>query len=143
MDYLIYSMLLGFTFLLLLLSYDIACQWSCNFEKCVNENVPPNIRINLASVSICYAIPKKHYRIHSANHSRWSLSYLDYVGRTYGEGIESQWAHMNPISLSAREMSPAQRRDVLNDHWGAWIWQKIINFSTSAALHSDHFEAYL
>ena len=57
-----------------------------------------------------------------------SFNFLPGVGRTYGEGIESGWSHMNPISMSTKEMGPALRQEVLDDHWGSWNWMKILNF---------------
>jgi hypothetical protein len=50
------------------------------------------------------------------------------VGRTYGEGIESGWSHMNPVSMSTKEMAPSARREVIDDHWGSWNHQKTIGF---------------
>ncbi|KZT06944.1 uncharacterized protein LAESUDRAFT_628534, partial [Laetiporus sulphureus 93-53] len=57
----------------------------------------------------------------------YSLNYLRKVRWTYSEGIESSWSHMNPIALSAQEMELAMRQEVLDDHWSAWNWGKIIN----------------
>ncbi|KZT12103.1 uncharacterized protein LAESUDRAFT_625428, partial [Laetiporus sulphureus 93-53] len=49
-------------------------------------------------------IPKNHIPVHGPDHMRYSLNYLSKVGCMYGEGIESSWSHMNPITLSAQEM---------------------------------------
>ncbi|KAH9911956.1 uncharacterized protein BXZ73DRAFT_21051, partial [Epithele typhae] len=73
-----------------------------------------------------FAIPKKHWHVHGANHAQWSLNYLQYVGRTYGEGVESHWGHMNPVHTSTCEMEPGGRHEVVDDHEGAWNWQKIV-----------------
>lgn len=43
---------------------------------------------------------------------------------------------MNPIALSAQEMGPAMRQEVLDDHWGAWNWGKIINMGEFLGLCS-------
>lgn len=111
------------------LTYDIACQYSKNFAKRVAE-FPPSMRLNQAIIdAIKWAIPKKHWRVHGeANHSQCSLNYLPCSGRTYGEGVETGWAHMNPVSMSTKEMAPAARREVVNDRWGSWNWQKIFGF---------------
>ncbi|KAI0696131.1 hypothetical protein C8T65DRAFT_583713 [Cerioporus squamosus] len=136
MDYLFFSTLVGVVIIILLISYDIACQWNRNLLSRM-ANFPVDMWIDLSRTTLRFAIPKKHSRIHGANHSRYSFNFLPFVGRTYGEGIESHWSHMNPIALSAREMSPGVRHEHLNDHWGAWNWQKIIRFGTSflKALH--------
>ncbi|RDX40229.1 hypothetical protein OH76DRAFT_1366517, partial [Lentinus brumalis] len=127
MDYLVFSTILGVV-LLLLISYDIACQWHKKLAKRAREDLPPHIRREIEDLQIRFAIPKKHIRVHGPNHSRFSFNFLRWVGRTYGEGIEAHWAHMNPVALSAREMGPGMRREHMNDHWGAWNWQKIIGF---------------
>ncbi|RDX40435.1 hypothetical protein OH76DRAFT_1459514 [Lentinus brumalis] len=127
MDYLFFSTLLGVIIIILLVSYDIACQWSINLVKRMAD-FPIDMWLDLSRTTLRYAIPKKHFRVHGPNHSRFSFNFLRGVGRTYGEGIESHWSHMNPVALSAREMSPGVRHEHLNDHWGAWNWQKIVGF---------------
>ncbi|TFK79970.1 hypothetical protein K466DRAFT_504692 [Polyporus arcularius HHB13444] len=128
MDYLVFSTILGMM-LMILISYDIACQWHKKLARRAREDLPPHIRTDISGLSLRYAIPKKHIRVHGPNHSRFSFNFLRWVGRTYAEGIEAHWAHMNPVSLSAREMGPGQRREHMDDHWGAWNWQKIIGFA--------------
>lgn len=34
---------------------------------------------------------------------------------------------MNPISMATKEMGPAMRHEVLDDHWSSWNWTKIQN----------------
>ncbi|TFK80097.1 hypothetical protein K466DRAFT_667830 [Polyporus arcularius HHB13444] len=128
MDYLLFNTILGLT-LLFLISYDIACQWHKKLARRALEDLPEHLRTDISKLSIRYAIPKKHIRVHGADHSRWSFNFIRWVGRTYAEGIESLWAHANPVSLSAREMGPGMRREHLNDHWGGWNWQKILGFA--------------
>ena len=126
-DFVLFSTLMGSS-LNLLLSYDIACQWSRNLLKRMRE-LPEALQLEADTMpAIRYSIPKKHYRVHGPNHSQYSLNYQQHVGRTYGEGIESQWSHLNPIALSTREMSPGACHEVLNDNWGAWNWQKVLSF---------------
>ncbi|OJT14652.1 hypothetical protein TRAPUB_8795 [Trametes pubescens] len=128
MDYLVLSTVLGIL-LSLLFSYDIACQWYKHLFKRMLEDYPPEMHIDRSKIDeIRFAIPKKHFRVHGPNHSHFSLNFLPRVGRTYGEGIETQWGVLNPLALSTREMSPGMRHEVFNDHWGAWNWQKTIGF---------------
>ncbi|KAI0074003.1 hypothetical protein K474DRAFT_1677445 [Panus rudis PR-1116 ss-1] len=129
MDYLILSTLLGVFILLLFLSYDIACQFSKNFAKRV-DNFPSAMQLDLSAIRLHWGIPKKHLAVHGPNHSKYSFNYLPHVGRTYGEGIESGWSHINPMALSTREMSPGARHETLDDHWGAWNWGKIIGMGS-------------
>lgn len=123
MDYILLASLM-LTSVTLFVTYDIACQFSKNFGK-RNQTFPPCMRLsNERAQEIRWAIPKAHYEGHGENHEHLCLNYLQYVGRSYGEGIESQWAHMNPTSMSTKEMAPSVRRETLDDHWSSWNWRK-------------------
>ena len=124
-DYLIISTLSGIFLIILFISYDIACQYSKNFRKRMDK-LSNEMQVIPTDVQIHWAIPKKHIAVHGSNHSQYSFNFLAGVGRTYGEGIESSWSHMNPVSTSTREMSPALRHETMNDHWGSWNWQKTL-----------------
>ena len=118
--------------ILLFISYDVACQYSINFKKRIAD-LPQDLQVIPPTVRIHWAIPKKHIAVHGPNHSKYSFNFLPGVGRTYGEGIESSWSHLNPISMSTREMGPAYRQEVLNDHWGSWNWEKVLNLGVVLA----------
>lgn len=127
-DYIVLSTLIGMT-TLLLISYDIACQYSKNFAK-RGSDFPPCMRLQPETAeNLRWAIPKKHWPNHGRkDHSQYSFNFIRWVGRTYGEGIEASWAHMNAVSMSTKEMAPSARQEVLDDHWSAWNWHKIRNF---------------
>ncbi|PIL29361.1 hypothetical protein GSI_09412 [Ganoderma sinense ZZ0214-1] len=129
MDYLYFSTLLGVV-LVILISYDIVCQWARHLFKRMFEWFPSEMHVTQTQLEeMRFAIPKKHFRVHGGSpHSQYSFNYLPRVGRTYGERIETHWSHMNPLALSTREMSIGMRHDVLNDNWGAWNWQKTLEF---------------
>ncbi|OJT05532.1 hypothetical protein TRAPUB_3648 [Trametes pubescens] len=97
-----------------------------NFERRMARNFPEEMRLDLEDVNVRWMIPKNHIAVHGPKHSRYSLNFNDKVGRTYGEGVESSWSHLNPASMSTREMALATRHEVLDDHMGAWNWQKVI-----------------
>ncbi|KAI0643898.1 hypothetical protein C8Q79DRAFT_1002434 [Trametes meyenii] len=122
MDYLLVSTLLGVFVLFLVISYDIACQYCRNFEARLERNFPADKRPDLEEV-------KNHIAVHGPHHSQFSLNFADKVARTYGEGVELSWSHLNPVSVSTREMALATRHEVLNDHMGSWNWQKTIGFA--------------
>lgn len=128
MDYILLCTLIG-TLVPVFLTYDIACQYSKHFARRVAE-FPPCMRLDQDRVaSMKWAIPKKHWRVHGEkNHSQFSLNYQLYAGRTYGEGIETGWAHMNPVSMSTKEMAYFARRELIDEHWGSWNWQKTLAF---------------
>ena len=133
MDYLYFSTLLGVV-LIILISYDIVCQWARHLFERMVKYFPVEMHIDRAKIEeVRFAIPKKHFRVHGGSpHSQYSFNYLPRVGRTYGERIETHWGHMNPVTLSTREMSPPLRHEVMNDHWASWNWQKLIELGALA-----------
>ena len=116
-----------------LVSYDIACQWSKNLRKRMLEyadhlQLPEEMEIDVG-------IPSWHVNGHGEwCRSHLSLSYIPGVGRTCGEDIETTWSSTNPLVPSTREMGPAARRETLNDHWGGWNFRKIVTFRQSFPL---------
>ncbi|PIL23672.1 hypothetical protein GSI_13421 [Ganoderma sinense ZZ0214-1] len=87
MDFLVFSTIVHLM-LMYLISYDITCQWHKRLPICM-QALPSHLQRDLEKDSVRFAIPKKHIRVHGANHSQFSLNYLPKVGRTYGEGIEA------------------------------------------------------
>lgn len=123
------STLIGVVLVALTLSYDIACQWSRNLKKRVSQ-FPPQMQLPTSVLdSIKYVIPKFHIYGHGRQcQTKFSLNYLPHSARTNGEEPERWWAHINPISMSTREMTAGSRHDTIDDHAGAWNWRKITNF---------------
>ena len=79
--------------------------------------------------SITYVIPKFHILGHGHDcQTRFSLNYNKHSAHTNGEEPERWWAHINPLSMSTREMGPGARHDTIDDHAAAWNWRKITNF---------------
>jgi len=127
MDYIVLSALIGVTLLHIIITYDIACQWSKNFKKRMLE-FPEDMRIG-ADVKIDTAIPSWHINGHGQScRQNFCLGFMKGAGRTCGEEIEASWSHTNPLAASVREMGPAARHDTLNDHWNGWNFHKIVGF---------------
>ena len=129
MDFIVLSTLVGVVMMFLTLSYDVACQWSRNFAKRVSE-FPVWMQLpGYLLGSIKYVIPKFHIYGHGCPcQTKYSLNFLPHLGRTNGEEPERWWAHINPVSMSTREMGAGARHDVIDDHAASWNWHKIINF---------------
>ena len=128
-DFIVFSTI-AFVFLLrIVLTYDIICQWSKNFRTRMEEypeymQIPDTTRVDVA-------IPGWHINGHGDTcRNKFNLSYMEGVGRTVGEDIETTWAGTNPLASSVREMGPAARHDTLNDHWNGWNFRKIVGFRT-------------
>lgn len=122
MDYIFASSMQHFIPNRLVISYDIACQWSRHFiSRC--SSLPAHVKLDPSQMQtmVEYVIPKFHIVAHGSScRSRYSLNFLRYMGRTDGENIERGWAWMNPASLSTREMGPGARHDTLDDQWSSW-----------------------
>lgn len=130
MDYILLTTLTG-TVTPLFISYDIACQYSKNFGRRVKE-FPSGMQLDESRVnSIQWAIPKKHWYAHGEQgHSPFSLNYIPNAARTNAEGVETLWAHTNPISMSVKEMAAGARAEVVNDHASSWNWGKVVGLGT-------------
>jgi len=106
------------------ISYDIACKWSINLHdrfEAQHEDV------DLSKYSITYLVPKFHLPAHGARcQAQYSFNYTHGVGRTHGETVEQEWAYINPVALSTREMGPGARHSALDDSWGGWNWKKLL-----------------
>src|SRR5277367_6749414 len=125
MDYIFFSTLQDTSFVLLVVSYDIACQWSRNFWNRM-MSFPHHFRFNSAEVAITFLVPKFHLPAHrTACHSTFSFNLTPYVGRTDGEAPERGWSNTNALSSSTKEMGPGSRRDTLDDHFGDMNWKKV------------------
>ena len=125
MDYIFFSSLQGVVFFALVVSYDIACQWSRHFwDRMIR--FPHHFHIDGTKVMITFLVPKFHLPAHrSACHSTFSFNLTPHVGRTDGEAPERGWSNTNALSSSTKEMGPGSRRDTLDDHFGDMNWKKV------------------
>ncbi len=128
MDFIVLFTLMGATFTWLILSYDIACQWSQNLQEWMDTQHTEAMQIpDEIFILICFVIPKFHIYGHgTACQDTYSLNTLRGVVQTDGEDPEHWWAHINPVSMSTRLMGPGSRHDTIDDHTGAWNWRKIV-----------------
>ncbi len=134
MDYILASTLVDVPLSQLLIVYDIACQWSKKLQDRLS-NLRSDIDVDLSGVKISVAIPKGHIKAHGRScQSVYSLNYLPGSARTDGEGVERDWAHMNALTASIREMGPSNRHETLDDHWASWNWIKVTKLGMSSSL---------
>jgi len=116
---------------LLLISYDIACQWFVNIFKRMEEHWPDEIKPT-RPIKLIPAIPKLHEPMHGvAGHQVYSLNYIPGVGLSDCECPERVWAPHNALGNSTKTQGPGSRHDVLDDHFGFWNWQKYIGFGAT------------
>ena len=114
-------------------SYDIACQFSRHFSERWKKLFalpffPERLKLKLSEVYLDWVVPKFHIMAHGPScQTDFSLNYKQHMARTDGENIERGWAAFNPASMQVREMGSGSRRDVLNYHFDAWNFQRIVN----------------
>lgn len=125
MDYLFLSSLRENTPSSIVVSYDIACQWSRKLrDRCAIY--PPN-EITTNDPDMMFLVPKFHLPAHIAQcQIDYSFNLVPNVGRTDGEAPERGWAAANAMASSTKEMGPGSRRDTLDDHFGDRNWDKIV-----------------
>ncbi|KAF9777745.1 hypothetical protein BJ322DRAFT_1015458 [Thelephora terrestris] len=123
-DYIIASVLKSAAVRDIVISYDIACKWSIHHLERFSERHPD---LDIDKFQFTYLIPKFHLPGHSPScQMDYSFNFTKGVGRTHGETIKQEWAHINLAALSTREMGPGARHLTLDDSWNWWNWKKII-----------------
>ena len=134
MDYIFHKSLSEFKIRDLVVSYDIACQWSIHLNTLL-QRINPDFTEQLFNdqrTRIKFLVPKFHLPAHVARcRSRYSFNYAKHVGRTDGEAPERGWAEINPIASSTKEMGPGYRRDTLDSHFNDYNWRKIVALGNS------------
>jgi hypothetical protein len=126
-------------------TYDIGCQWGINLSTRLPNytTMPPLDLDSLRSFRV--AVPKFHITGHGAPcQARSNLAYMDGVGMTHGEGVETIWSHSTSLATWSRENGPAARHLILDDHWTGWNWRKYVGLrkffqcSTARGLTNIH-----
>jgi hypothetical protein len=122
-------------------TYDIGCQWGKNASHRL-KNCPSSMpSIDTKSLnSFRVAVPKFHIVGHGAScQANFNLAYMDGVGMTHGEGVETIWSHSTSLATWSRENGPAARHLILDDHWARWNWRKCVGLrkSFNSVLHTS------
>lgn len=90
MDYVLLSTLVGVTVTMLVISYDIVCQWCINFADRLSQ-FPTALQSHVPNMSITTVIPKFHIYAHGKKcQSKWSLNFCQWMGRTDGKGVKQE-----------------------------------------------------
>lgn len=108
-------------------TYDIGCQWHKNLSRRLSNYVSaPSLKIKSLK-SFRVAVPKFHIIGHGAScQATFNLAYMDGVGMTHGESVETIWSHSSSLATWSRENGPGACHLVLDDHWSGWNWRKYI-----------------
>lgn len=111
----------------ILVSYDIGCQWHKNFQSRL-DNYATSLPIRLSELKYWkVAVPKFHLSGHGIGcQVLYNLAYTKWAGRMDGERIEGGWAQTIGMATWTRESGPNARRNILDDHWNADNWRKLL-----------------
>ncbi|KAG2058266.1 hypothetical protein BDR06DRAFT_1032018 [Suillus hirtellus] len=106
MDFIFFSSIMPLLLLSVVISYDIACQWKLNLMKRMN-GLPEHLQM-LATVTLAafiFGIHKFHCPAHKEKCAiPHSLNLMPGIGWTDGEGIKCNWAEINHVANSMKEM---------------------------------------
>jgi hypothetical protein len=110
------------------LHYDIMCHYIKNMWKRFAEFSPPLSPLVASDFrAFLAAVPKFHLAGHTEGcFARFSLNYMQGVGRLDGEGGERCWSNLNHASGSTSEKGPGARIDSLNHVMQQWNWTRIV-----------------
>lgn len=125
MDYLFFSSLRDSKIKILVVSYDIACQWHKNLWTRMME-LPHHFQFVAGQRAVVFCVPKFHLPAHIlACQVSFSFNYTKHVGRTDGEAPERGWGDINSAAGMTQEMGPGSRRDTLDCFLGDRNWKKV------------------
>ncbi|EIN05248.1 hypothetical protein PUNSTDRAFT_75081, partial [Punctularia strigosozonata HHB-11173 SS5] len=121
MDYIFWSTLADSNISMVVASYDIACSWSIHLMDRLRRNYADKLVQKFSRIGFIFMVPKVHLPSHGKKCRRlYDFQHQPHVGRTHGETIEQQWAHLGGVATSTVEMAPEGRRSALEDHMGNW-----------------------
>lgn len=116
----------------LVLTYDIACQFSKNIKARFSEEPFVNTPgIGDMVDMLVHLVPKLHLEGHKSDCKYcYSLNYTRSCCRVDGEAIERAWAENKAIGSSSKEMNHGHRHEVLTALFNDWNWSKMLNTRT-------------
>ena len=109
----------------IVVTYDIACQYSIKIKERFAKNFP-----DLSSIidRISFLVPKLHLQGHKDDcQFRWSLNFTRWMGCTDGEHIEAVWSKSKQAGGMTKEMNNGHRHDTLTAFHNDWNWVKAQN----------------
>ncbi|KAJ7430009.1 hypothetical protein B0H11DRAFT_1765883 [Mycena galericulata] len=126
MDFLFFSAVLNFALAWLILSYDIACQFSKNIWSRM-EKLPAKYHLNIDRANIRWMVPNFHLPAHKKGcHSPFSFHWLWGAGCTHGETVEQNWEFVNGAAASTKLMGFGARFTALEGLFAFHNWRRLI-----------------
>ncbi|KAJ7075035.1 hypothetical protein B0H15DRAFT_792355 [Mycena belliarum] len=113
MDFLFFSAVLNFALMYLILSYDIACQFSQHIWERMTE-LPEQYHLHIDPSCVRWMVPNFHLPGHKKGcHSPFSFHWLWGAGRTHGETVEQNWEFLNGAAAATKLMGLGARFAVI------------------------------
>jgi hypothetical protein len=130
MDYLFFSSIKGTVLTWLVSSYDIVCQWHIYLWEHM-LNFPDELHFNHKNKKVTFLVLKFHLPAHVvACQTAFSFNLTCGVGHTDKEAPEWRWADINPLSAQTKQMGPASRCEMIDNHFNNWNHKKVIGLGT-------------
>ncbi|KAJ7715054.1 hypothetical protein B0H16DRAFT_1667163 [Mycena metata] len=153
MDFILFSALLNTIIFYLILSYDIACQYSKNFWARMSS-LPDWLSLVIDKARVWFKVPNFHLPPHKPPcHSPYSFHYMWGAGRTHGETVEQNWEFTNGAAASTKMMGLGTRAATLEDLFGFHNWRRLVSWRgiftkrmgenvKEGQVHCDAFEVF-
>ncbi|OCH84249.1 hypothetical protein OBBRIDRAFT_808384 [Obba rivulosa] len=138
-DYAFLASICGVILLLVVVSYNIACQWLQNFWSWV-QSYGSDVQYDKETA---FLIPKFHLPAHQSScQDNYSFNLTKGVGRTDGEAPERGWALSNVFGPATKEMGPGSRRDLLDDVFASILLRKAKQAANGRYIHAHEFKEF-
>ncbi|KAJ7770053.1 hypothetical protein B0H16DRAFT_1307286 [Mycena metata] len=126
MDFIFFSAVLGYILTYLILSYDIACQFSKNIWTRMGK-LPSKFHLKIDRINVRWMVPNFHLPPHKKGcHSPFSFHWLWGAGRTHGETVEQNWEFLNGIAASTKLMGLGARYTALEGLLSFHNWRRLV-----------------
>ncbi|KAJ7738538.1 hypothetical protein DFH07DRAFT_870534 [Mycena maculata] len=140
MDFIVRSSVLNVIIFYLILSYDIACQYSKLFWSRM-ELLPASMVFLVERARVWFKVPNFHLPPHKPGcHSPYSFHFRWGAGRTHGETVEQNWEFLNGAAAWTKMMGLGARAATLEDLFGFHNWRR--NNVKEGQIHRDAFDAF-
>ncbi|KAF8209732.1 hypothetical protein K438DRAFT_1571533 [Mycena galopus ATCC 62051] len=126
MDFLLFGAVLNMIIMFLVVSYDVACQYSKHVWTRM-ESLPAKYHLNINKADVRWLVPNFHLPAHKKGcHSAFSFHWLWGCGRTHGETVEQNWEFLNGIAGSTKLMGIGARHTALEGLFSFHNWRRLI-----------------
>ncbi|KAJ6625422.1 hypothetical protein B0H10DRAFT_2161919 [Mycena sp. CBHHK59/15] len=128
MDFIVFSAVLNAIIFYLILSYNIACQYSKYFWTRM-ESLPSGMHLLIDQVRVWFKILNFHLPLHKLPcHSPYSFHYMWGAGRIHGETIEQNWEFTNRAAPWTKMMGLGTRAATLEDIFSFHNWRWLVSW---------------